>query len=133
MATPYQERKIRDPSLNPGDEAYFNAAGEGKLMLKKCKDCGKLHHYPRALCPHCFSQNLDWQQAKGTGEIYTFSVTRRGTPTPFAIGYVKLDEGISLMTNFVNCDLDTLKCGQKVKVCFVKSENGTAVPMFEPA
>jgi|OM-RGC.v1.026555539 uncharacterized OB-fold protein len=133
MATPYQERKYRDPSLNPGDAPYFEAAGQGKLMLKKCKDCGKVHHYPRAICPHCFSQNLEWVQAKGTGEIYTYSVTRRGTPTPFAIGYVKLDEGISMLTNFINCDLDTLKCGQKVKVCFVKSENGTALPMFEPA
>jgi uncharacterized protein len=133
MATIYQERKIRDPNLNPGDEPYFAAAGEGKLMLKKCKDCGKVHHYPRAICPFCFSQNLEWQQAKGTGEIYTFSVTRRGTPTPYAIGYVTLTEGPKLMTNIINCDLDTLKCGTKVKVCFVKSENGTAVPMFEPA
>ena len=133
MATIYQERKIRDPNLNPGDEPYFAAAGEGKLMLKKCKDCGKVHHYPRAICPFCFSQNLEWQQAKGTGEIYTFSVTRRGTPTPYAIGYVTLDEGPKLMTNIVNCDLDALKCGQKVKVCFIKSENGTSVPMFTPA
>ena len=45
MATPAQERKYRDPTLNPGDEAYFKAAGEGKLMLGKCKDCGKVHHY----------------------------------------------------------------------------------------
>ncbi len=126
MATIYQERKIRDPNLNPSDEPYFKAAGEGKLMLKKCKGCGKVHHYPRAICPFCFSQNLEWQQAKGTGEIYTFSVTRRSTPTPYAIGYVTLNEGPKLMTNIVNC-------GMKVKVCFVKSENETAVPMFEPA
>ena len=56
MATPYQERKYRDPSLNPGDAPYFEAAGQGKLMLKKCKDCGKVHHYPRAICPHCRSE-----------------------------------------------------------------------------
>ena len=133
MATPYQERKIRDPSLNPGDEPYFAAAGEGKLMLKKCKDCGKVHHYPRAICPFCFSQNLEWQQAKGTGEIYTYSVTRRGSPTPYAIGYVTLDEGPKLMTNIVDCDLDAIKVGQKVNVVFKKTENGTSVPMFTPA
>ncbi len=133
MATPAQERKYRDPTLNPGDAPYFEAAGQGKLMLMKCKDCGKLHHYPRAICPHCFSQNLEWVQAKGTGVIYTYSVTRRGGPVPYAIGYVTLDEGLKLMTNFVNCDLDALKIGQKVKVCFVKSENGTSLPVFEPA
>ena len=133
MATIYQERKIRDPNLNPGDEPYFAAAGEGKLMLKKCKDCGKVHHYPRAICPFCFSQNLEWQQAKGTGEIYTYSVTRRGSPTPYAIGYVTLDEGPKLMTNIVDCDLDAIKVGQKVNVVFKKTENGTSVPMFTPA
>lgn len=133
MATPYQSRKMRDPALNPGDEAYFKAAGEDKLLLKKCKDCGKVHHYPRAICPHCFSQNLEWVQAQGVGDIYTFSVTRRGGPVPYAIAYVALAEGPKMMTNIVNCDLDTIKIGMKVKVCFVKSENGTSLPVFEPA
>ena len=79
MATQYQERKYRDPALNPGDERYFEAAAEGKLLIKKCNDCGKNHHYPRALCPFCFSDKVEWVQAKGTGEIYTYSVTRRGS------------------------------------------------------
>ena len=69
MATPYQERKIRDPAVNPGDQPYFDAAGEGKLMIKKCNACGEVHHYPRALCPFCWSDKVEWVQAKGTGEI----------------------------------------------------------------
>ena len=133
MATPYQERKIRDPALNPGDQPYFDGAAAGKLMLKKCNDCGKTHHYPRALCPHCFSDKVEWVAAKGTGEIYTYSVTRRGGPVPYCIAYVTLDEGPKMMTNIVNSDMDNIKVGMKVKVCFQKSENGTAVPMFEPA
>ena len=44
MATPYQERKIRDPALNPGDQPYFDGAAAGKLMLKKWRDCGQHHH-----------------------------------------------------------------------------------------
>jgi uncharacterized protein len=44
MATPYQERKMRDTVLNPGDQPYFDAAAGGKLMLKKCGDCGEHHH-----------------------------------------------------------------------------------------
>lgn len=133
MATPYQERKIRDPNLNPGDQPYFDAAGQGKLMLKKCNDCGEVHHYPRALCPFCWSDKVEWFQAKGTGQIYTYSVTRRGGPTAYCIAYVTLDEGPKMMTNIVDCDLDTVRIGQKVKVVFKKSENGTSVPMFAPA
>jgi uncharacterized OB-fold protein len=133
MATPYQERKIRDPALNPGDEPYFDAAAQGKLMLKKCNDCGEVHHYPRALCPFCWSDRVEWLQAKGTGSIYTYSVTRRGAPAPYCIAYVTLDEGPKMMTNIVDCDLDAIRIGQKVKVVFKKSENGTSVPMFTPA
>jgi uncharacterized OB-fold protein len=133
MATAYQERKIRDPAMNPGDEPYFQAAAEGKLMLKKCSACGEVHHYPRALCPFCFSDKVEWTQAKGTGVIYTYSVTRRGGPVPYCIAYVTLDEGVKMMTNIVDTDLDTIKIGQKVKVVFKKSENGTSVPMFTPA
>ena len=118
MATPYQERKLRDTVLNPGDQPYFDAAAEGKLLIKKCADCGKFHHYPRSLCPSCFSDKVQWVQAKGTGEIYTYSVTRRGTPIPYCIAYVTLDEGVRMMTNIVDCDLDTIRIGQKVKVVF---------------
>jgi uncharacterized OB-fold protein len=72
-------------------------------------------------------------QAKGTGTIYTYSVTRRGTPVPYAIAYVTLDEGVRMMTNIVDCDLDTVRIGQKVKVVFRKTEGGVSVPVFSPA
>jgi uncharacterized protein len=133
MATPYQERKMRDPAMNPGDEPYFQAAAEGKLLLKKCNDCGEVHHYPRALCPFCWSSKVEWIQAQGTGEIYTYSVTRRGTPIPYCIAYVTLEEGPRMMTNIVDCDLDSIKIGQRVKVTFKKTEGGASVPCFVPA
>ena len=133
MATPYQERKLRDPSLNPGDKEYFDAAADGKLMIKKCGACGEHHYYPRSLCPFCFSDKVSWVQAKGTGTIYTYSVTRRGTPVPYAIAYVTLDEGPKMITNIVDCDLDSVKIGQKVRVVFKKTEGGFSMPMFAPA
>jgi uncharacterized OB-fold protein len=133
MATPYKDRKIADPLLNIGDEPYYEAAGQGKLLLKKCAACGEVHFYPRAICPFCLSDKVSWQEAKGTGTIYTYSVTRRGGPVPYCIAYVKLDEGVSMMTNIVDCDLDTVRCDQKVKVVFKKSEGGVSIPMFTPA
>ena len=133
MATPHKDRKIADPLLNIGDEPYYEAAGQGKLLLKKCGACGEVHFYPRGICPFCFSDKVSWQEAKGTGTIYTYSVTRRGGPVPYCIAYVKLDEGVSMMTNIVDCDLDTVRCDQKVKVVFKKSEGGVSIPMFTPA
>ena len=133
MATPYKDRQIADPVMNIGDEHYFEAAAQGKLLLKKCGDCGEVHHYPRGVCPFCLSTNLSWQEAKGTGTVYTYSVTRRGGPVPYCIAYVTLDEGVSMMTNIVDCDLDDVRVGQKVKLTFKKSAGGISIPMFTPA
>ena len=80
MATPYQERKLADPLINVGDEPYFEATAQGKLLYKQCEDCGKPHHYPRGFCPFCFSDKVSWREAKGTGKIHTYSVTRRAGP-----------------------------------------------------
>ena len=101
-------------------------------MLGSCKSCSKPHWYPRAICPHCFSDQTELSEAKGTGEVYSFSVMKRAKIS-YAIAYVTLDEGPKMMTNIVDTDLDAITIGQKVKVVFKESENGTPVPMFTPA
>jgi uncharacterized OB-fold protein len=126
-----KERKIPSPTPTPGTEPYWEGAAQGKLMLTGCKACGRVHHYPRALCPFCFSAELEWREASGAGAIYTYSVMRR-VPVPYVIAYVTLEEGVSMMTNIVDCDFDTVRIGQKVKVVFKPSENGQPVPMFTP-
>ena len=126
-----EERTITSPQPNTETQAYWDAAGDGKLMIKKCNSCNKPHFYPRAICPRCFSDQTEWTEAKGTGEIYTFSVMKR-SKTPFAIAYVTLDEGVKMMTNIVDTDLDAIKIGQKVKVVFKPTVDGPPVPMFTP-
>ena len=126
-----KEKVYASVPTTPGTEPYWEAAKAGKLMLKWCKDCSKPHYYPRGICPHCFSTNLEWKESKGTGSIYTFSVMRHGDP--YAISYVTLDEGVSMLTNIVDTDLGKLKIGQKVKVVFKPTEGGGKLPCFTPA
>ena len=38
-----------------------------------------------------------------------------------------------MLTNIVDCDLDSLKIGQPVAVTFKPAEGGAMVPMFRPA
>ena len=59
-------------------------------------------------------------------------MTRRAGPIPYAIAYVTLDEGVTMLTNIVDCDLDTLRIGQRVKVCFKPTDGDAMVPMFTP-
>ncbi|HML11642.1 MAG TPA: Zn-ribbon domain-containing OB-fold protein [Stellaceae bacterium] len=128
-----QTRKYPAPQPNLETQPFWDAAAEGKLLIKKCNACGEVHFYPRAHCPFCFSADTSWQQASGDGVIYTYSVMRRGAPVPYAIAYVTLAEGPTMMTNIVDCDLDGIRIGQKVKLVFKPSEGGAPVPCFAPA
>jgi uncharacterized OB-fold protein len=132
MASPAQDREVPTPQVTPENQPYFDAAAEGRLLIKRCNACGQVHFFPRAICPHCFSDETEWVTAKGTGRIYTYSVSRRGVPTPFALAYVTLDEGVTMMSNIVDCDLDALAIGMKVQAVFKATVDGPPIPMFTP-
>jgi uncharacterized OB-fold protein len=128
---PGEQRKIPAPQVNPETKAFWDAAAAGRLMIGKCNACGAVHYYPRAICPFCFSGETRLQQASGEGTVYTYSVMRRA-PVPYAIAYVTLREGPTMMTNIVDCDLDAIHIGQQVRLVFKPSEGGPPVPCFAP-
>jgi uncharacterized OB-fold protein len=134
MASPTipKERTYPAPEPNPETKRFWEAAAQGQLLLKKCGDCGEVHYYPRALCPFCGSDRTDWQPASGRGTVYSWSVMRRAE-TPYAIAYVTLDEGVTMMTNIVDCDLDGIRIGQAVRVVFKPTAGGPPLPAFTPA
>ncbi len=125
------ERTYPDPDINLETERYWAAAKEGVLLLKKCRACERTHFYPRAICPHCLSGDTEWFSASGRGTIYTYSVMRR-VAVPFAIAYVTLEEGVTMMSNLVECDFERLAIGQVVEVTFRTTEGGHALPVFRP-
>ena len=134
MAEPQtpQTRKIAAPQTNPETKPFWDAAAEGRFLIGRCTVCGKAHYYPRSLCPFCFGP-ATMEEASGEGVIYTFSVTYRGTPEPYAIGYVELAEGPRILTNFVDCDFRALAIGQAVKLRWTPpTDGGTPMPMFAP-
>ena len=127
-------RRIPAPGQNLESKPFWDAAKEGRFLIKRCTACGEPHWYPRTLCPFCHSSETKWEESPGEGVIYTFSVMRRNTPVPYAIGYVTLDEGVSLLTNFIDCDFDQLKIGQRVKLKWSQTGEGNPpVFTFAPA
>jgi uncharacterized OB-fold protein len=82
---------------------FREGLAQGKLLIQQCNDCGKPNMWPRYACPHCQSENLGWLQSKGEGVLHSFCVLRQGAPEgfegdlPYAIGVVKLDEGVQLL------------------------------------
>jgi hypothetical protein len=127
-----KKAKYPPPVGSPETKHFWDETIHHKLLIKRCTACGEPHYFPRALCPFCFSDKTVWEESSGEGEIYTFSIMRKSPTGPYAIGYVTLQEGPSLLTNFVDCDFDSLAIGQKVKVVFKPTEGGPPLPFFTP-
>jgi len=128
---PVTKHAIDFSASNPESQPFWTAAAEGRFIIPTCSACGRTHWYPRIFCPFCFSDKTEWEPASGKGRIYSYSVMRAAT-VPYAIAYVTLKEGPTMLTNIVDCNLDTLKIGQDVKLVFKISDEGVSVPMFKP-
>jgi uncharacterized OB-fold protein len=125
------------PTPSPETAEFWSATAEGRLLLKRCNDCATVIWYPKALCPQCHSMDTSWFDAAGTGHVYSFTVSRRGEgayreAAPYVLAYVELDEGPRLMTNIVDCDPETVSVGQRVRVVFDDTGEGSALIRFAP-
>lgn len=124
-------RPLRAPEVTPETQPFWDAATEGKLLIKRCGACGEPHYPPRALCPACLSPETRWEEAAGTGAVYSLSTLRRGPDAPYTVAYVTLDEGPAVLTNLDGAPED-FAIGTRVRVRFAPTDGGPPVPMFAP-
>jgi uncharacterized OB-fold protein len=126
------------PVVNPWAKPFWEACREKRLMIQKCKECGKQVFYPRIACPHCFSDNLDWVEASGKGTVYTYSVVMSNAPSafikdmPYVIAVIRLEEGVQMLSNVVECKPDDVRCDMPVEVIFEKLDEQFTLPKFKP-
>ena len=123
------ERQYIEPQPTAETEVFWNGTKHGKLLVRSCQACGKAHWYPRNHCPLCSSRDLEWIEASGDGEVYSYSVMRLADP-PYVMAYVTLAEGPTMMTNLVDCDPDQIRIGDKVHVRFIETPGGAHLPLF---
>lgn len=120
------------PGQTVETQPFWEAANRGQLLLAKCRACGEGHYYPRRRCPHCFSEEVQWEAASGRGTIYSFSVVHH-KEAPYVAAYVTLDEGLSVFTNIVDSDPQRVVIGAPVQLAFEASRTGQMVPVFRLA
>jgi uncharacterized OB-fold protein len=112
------------PIIDSASAPYWDAARQGRLLIAECGACGKVHHYPRPFCPHCWSDEVQPVQASGTGTLYTYSTVYANDLPPFrdrlpyVAAIVELAEGPRVMTTIEGAAPDRLRVGMAVTASF---------------
>ena len=127
------------PTPDIETQPFWDAARDGRLLIKRCAACGRAHFYPRPFCPFCWNERVEWEQASGRATLYTWSVVHQndlppfGERVPYVAAIVDLDEGPRMMTNVVDCDFGALAVGMALEVSFREETEEITVPVFRPA
>ena len=127
------------PTPDAETQPFWDAAREGRLLIRRCEDCGAAHFYPRPFCPRCWSGRVEWIEATGRATLYTWSVVHQNDLPPFpervpyVAAMVDLEEGPRMITNVVGCDFDDLAFGMALEVEFRPVSDDATIPVFHPA
>ena len=135
-----------DRDLN--STSFLEFLGEHKLMGSRCRSCGALHLPPRALCPACYGEEMEWVEMPQEGKLVAFTTVHIG-PTamieagydrknPYCVGIVELSDGSRISAQILGVEAakpEDISIGMRVRVAFVERGDGEAqrtVLAFQP-
>ena len=126
------------PTPDAETRPFWDAAKEGRFLLRHCLECGRNHFYPRPFCPKCWGARVEWVEASGRAVVYTYSIVVANDLPPFnervpyVAAVVDLEEGPRVMTNVVDCEFDDLRIGMPVEVDYRAISDDITIPVFRP-
>jgi uncharacterized protein len=122
------------------DEAapFWEATRRGYLVLPWCRVCERPFWYPRATCPRCLGDVVEWRPAVGDGVVYAASVQhlpgpgRDAADGPYVVALVDLDEGVRVTGNVLECAPETVRVGMRVRAMWEPLSDGRQLLQFAP-
>jgi uncharacterized OB-fold protein len=90
------------------------------LEGSKCPACGAKFFPPRGRCPGCGQHELEPHRFEGRGTLVSYSevfqVPRGYTASvPYAVGLVRLDEGVTVLAQLTDVSPDAVKIGMRLE------------------
>ena len=124
------------PLANATSLPWWQAAAEHRLVVQRCAPCQHLRHPPAPICPECRSDEADWKELSGRGEVYTYTLVHRplaaGQELPFVVAVIALEgaEGLRMISNLVEVAPEDLAIGMPVEVVWEDMSADLAIPRF---
>src|SRR5205823_8188759 len=125
------------PQSDLETQPYWEAAREGRLLIKECRACGEAFFYPRTYCPRCWSDDTDWKESSGRGHVYTYTVVHQNDLPPFnervpyVVAIVELEERVRMTLNIEGVAPEDMRCDMAMQVPF-REEQRDGEPVALP-
>ena len=69
---------------DPMDEAFWQQCQDGRLRFQRCDHCRAWRFLPRYMCAQCGSPDFAWTPVRGTGSLYSWTITHQALHPAFA-------------------------------------------------
>ena len=101
------------------------------LIGNKCNECEKVFFPPRESCPECRRKSMGKMKdfkLSGDGEVLTYTIIYEASEkfegqAPYPLAIIQLKEGPKITAQIVDCDINDVKIGMKVKSTFRKIQD----------
>jgi uncharacterized OB-fold protein len=131
---------MAEQTTRPLTVASFNQyLAEGRLMGSRCPDCGQTYLPPRAICPGCHCDCLEWDEMPQEGKLAAFTSVYVGPSAmvaegydrnnPYVTGIVELAGGAKISARILGVDAKNPSIewiGRPVSATFVEKGEGDA-------
>ena len=130
-----EARKPR-PTIDPDSKTYWEAAKSNKLMIQHSIDTNEYFLYSKQLTNAQDSNNIEWKEVSGLGEIYSYTVIHASAgpafanEVPYVVASITLNEGARIISNIITNNIDDISIGDKVKTIFDKQDDEFTIPKF---
>jgi uncharacterized OB-fold protein len=124
------------PTPSLPSQPYWDACSEGKLMFQRCQVCRTINIMPAFFCSQCYSKNMGWEQSRGLGKLYSWTIVWRpqqpGFVVPYAPAIVTLNEGPRILSSIIHCEPQELNADMPLEVEFHPVSEQITLPYFRP-
>ena len=118
---------------------YWQALAEGRLVLQRCADCRRWTWPARPICSGCYGFDLTWEDAAGTGEVYSWIVTYQpysaalAAIVPYVVALVRVDEQDDILIPGRFASDAEIHQGMKVRMATEKASDDIGILDWVPA
>lgn len=130
-----ESRSFFAPRISADTAEFWRGCTEHKLLIQRCKSCGKLRWPAGRFCDRCLSDETELCEMSGRGVVYSWEVFYKPfhpsleDKVPYIVAEIDLEEGVRIVSNLEGCEPSEVRCGAPVELVWRDGDDYTR-PVF---